>query len=167
MAYGQVMACLLKLTPTNMFIDLGKSCGKNCCSYLLFYMKGTFVFTSYTLSPVVRFQNLGFVIWNLALNNSWIPVTITEFWNPSFTDRQVMCAIQNPRLSWITLHGLDLRLQGWGLILSPCSVLPRYLRLGRLPGLIHWKIVTSAWLKKQRFSHWSLCWHLELKSWPK
>ena len=70
MAYGQVMACLLKLTQRNMFIDLGKSCGKNCCSYLLFYMKGTFVFTSYTLSPVVRFQNLGFVVWNLALNNS-------------------------------------------------------------------------------------------------
>ena len=158
MAYGQVMACLLKLTLRNMFIVLGKSCGKK---------KGTFVFTSYSLSPVVRFQNLGFVIWNLALNNSWIPVTITEFWNPSFTDRQVMCAIQNPRLSWITLHGLDLRLQGWGLILSPCSVLPRYLRLGGLPGLIHWKVVTSAWLKKQRFSHWSLCWHLELKSWTK
>ena len=146
MAYGQVMACLLKLTPTNMFIDLGKSCGKNSCSYLLFYVKGTFVFTSYTLSPLIRFQNLGFGIWNSALNNSWIPVTITEIWNPSFTDRQVICAIQNPRLSWTTLHGLSLRFHGWDLILSPCSVLPRYLRLRGLPGLIHWKIVAT-WLK--------------------
>ena len=70
MAYGQVMACLLKLILRNMFIALGKSCGKNSFSYLLFYMKDTFVFTSYTLSPLVRFQNLGVVIWNSALNNS-------------------------------------------------------------------------------------------------
>ena len=70
MAYGQVMACLLKLTLRNMFIVLGKSCGKNSCSYLLFYIEGTFVFTSYTLSILVRFQNLGFGIWNSALNNS-------------------------------------------------------------------------------------------------
>ena len=146
MAYGQVMACLLKLTLRNMFIDLGKSCGKNSCSYLLFYVKGSFVFTSYTLSPLIRFQNLGFGIWNSALNNSWIPVTITEIWNPSFTDRQVICAIQNPRLSWTTLHGLSLRFHGWDLILSPCSVLPRYLRLRGLPSLIHWKIVAT-WLK--------------------
>ena len=34
MAYGQVMACLLKLTPRNMFIALGKSCGENACIYL-------------------------------------------------------------------------------------------------------------------------------------
>ena len=104
MAYGQVMACLLKLILRNMFIVLGKSCGKNSCSYFLLYVKGTFVFTSYTLSPIVRFQNLGFGIWNSALNNSWIPGIITEFWNPSFTDWQVICAIQNPRLSWTTLH---------------------------------------------------------------
>ena len=120
--------------------------------FTVFYMsKGTFVVTSYSLSPLVRFQNLGIGIWNSALNNSWIPGTITEFWNPSFTDRQVICAIQNPRLSWTNLHGLSLRLQGWDLILSPCSVLPRYLRLGGLPGLIHWKIVDT-WLKNQRFS---------------
>lgn len=30
------------------------------------------------------------------------------------------------------------------------SVLPRYLRLGLPPGLIHWKII-AAWLKNQRF----------------
>ena len=66
-----------------------------------------------------------------------------------------MCAIKNPRLSWTTLHGLNLRLQGWDLILSPCSVLPRYLRLGGLPGLIHWKIVET-WLKNQIFSQQKL-----------
>ena len=122
MAYGQVMACLLKLTPRNMFIALEKSCGKSSCSYLLLYIKGTFVFTSYTLSPLVTFQNLGFGIWNSALNNSWIPGTITEFWNPSFTNQQVIRAIQNPRLSWTTLHRLSLRFQGWDLILSPCGI---------------------------------------------
>ena len=38
MAYGQVMACLLKLTLRNMFINLGKSCGKNACIYLFIFI---------------------------------------------------------------------------------------------------------------------------------
>ena len=35
------------------------------------------------------------------------------------------------------------------------SVLPRYLRLGGPPGLIHWKMV-AAWLKTKDLSEWML-----------
>ena len=39
---------------------------------------------------------------------------------------------------------------------NPISVLPRYLRLGGLPGLIiHWKVV-AAWLKIKDLSKWML-----------
>ena len=159
MAYGQVMACLLKLTLRNMFIVLGKSCGKNSCSYFLLYVKGTFVFTSYTLSPIVRFQNLGFGIWNSALNNSWIPGIITEFWNPSFTDWQVICAIQNPRLSWTTLHELSLscKVETWF-----CPQVPKARRATRLHSQENHCHLDL--LKTKDFPNRSLCWHLELKS---
>lgn len=147
MAYGQVMACLLKLTLRNMFIVLGKSCGKNSCSYLLFCIEGTFVFTSYTLSILVRFQNLGFGIWNSALNNSWIPVTITEFLNPSFTSRQVIHVIQNPRLSWTNLHELSLSCKVETLF-CPHAGTYKARHTARLNSLEN----RFCWLKNQRFS---------------
>ena len=144
MAYGQVMACLLKLTPRNMFIALGKSCGENACIYLfIYYYCYYYYFTwraCFTLTLHIRFQNPE--LWNL------------EIWNPDPANNNIefhqqgICAILNPRLSWTTLRGLSLRLQVWDLILSPCLTVcgcPSFLRAPPPP--------LSSWLHHSPPSH--------------
>ena len=45
--------------------------------------------------------------------------------------------------------------------MSSCSVLPKYLKQGGPPGLIHWKII-AAWLKTDNLTQCKLI-HTQLK----